>query len=114
MPHLLPRVAEGQAAPVHRSHSSFVALPAALVLLGAAEAGRILMVAAPVPDKDPIAVSSLQQELTTESYKREALQVLLKEANEAVRRMQLPEALPIKLSDLIDFRIETPFWSDHD
>jgi hypothetical protein len=55
----------------------------------------------------------LEWRATTEAYNEAALEVLLKEVNEIARELGLPEKLPIKRSDLLEKRVNTPFWADH-
>lgn len=50
---------------------------------------------------------------TTEAYKEAALEILLAEANQIARELELPERLPIKRSDLLEVRINTPYWAEH-
>lgn len=48
----------------------------------------------------------------TTTYKEAALERLLLEVNQIALELNLPERLPIKQSDLLEVRINTPFWSD--
>jgi len=54
----------------------------------------------------------LQRRATTDAYRRAAFEILLAEANQIARELELPERLPIKRSDLLETWINTPQWAD--
>jgi hypothetical protein len=54
----------------------------------------------------------LQLVATTEAYRDAALEVLLQDVNQMAGELELPERLPIRPSELLETRINTPFWAD--
>ncbi len=58
-------------------------------------------------------LQGLELRATTKAYQEAALEVLLAEANQIARELELPERLPIKRSDLREARINTPYWAEH-
>jgi hypothetical protein len=53
-----------------------------------------------------------QMWFTTDAYKEAALDAMLKEVNVVCRQLQLPQKLPVLASDLTEWSIETPFFSE--
>jgi hypothetical protein len=54
----------------------------------------------------------VQMRATTSAYREAMLDLLLAEVNQIARDLDLPEKLPIRRSDLLEVRVNTPYWAD--